>query len=118
MMPGSRIDIASSGIGMATKAGSPRHDQFSDAVRKALLSVRSVAYSTGPSGIYVQRLFDRLGIADQMKKKSKQTAPGERAAQYLANREAELGFQQGSELVHESGIDFLGPLPAEIQNFT
>ena len=53
-----------------------------------------------------------------MKDKSKQTAPGVRVAQYLANGEAELGFQQVSELVHEAGIDFLGPLPAEIQNVT
>jgi molybdate transport system substrate-binding protein len=53
-----------------------------------------------------------------MKDKSKQTAPGVRVAQYLANGETELGFQQVSELVHEGGIDFLGPLPAEIQNVT
>lgn len=119
VMPGSRIDIARSGVGIAIKAGSPRPDiSSSEAVKKALLSARAVAYSTGPSGVYVQRLFDRLGIADQMKDKSKQTAPGVRVAQYLANGEAELGFQQVSELVHEAGIDFLGPLPAEIQNVT
>jgi molybdate transport system substrate-binding protein len=119
MMPGSRVDIARSGVGMAVKAGSPRPDiSSSEAVKKALLSARAVAYSTGPSGVYVQRLLDRLGIADQMKDKSKQTAPGVRVAQYLANGEAELGFQQVSELVHEAGIDFLGPLPAEIQNVT
>jgi molybdate transport system substrate-binding protein len=119
MMPSSRVDIASSGVGMAVKAGSPRPDiSSSEAVKKALLSARAVAYSTGPSGVYVQRLFDRLGIADQMKDKSKQTASGVRVAQYLANGEAELGFQQVSELVHEAGIDFLGPLPAEIQNVT
>ena len=119
VMPGSRVDIARSGVGMAVKAGSPRPDvSSSEAVRKTLLSARAVAYSTGPSGVYIQRLFDRLGIADQMKDKSKQTAPGVRVAQYLANGEAELGFQQVSELVHEAGIDFLGPLPAEIQNVT
>ena len=119
MMPGSRVDIARSGVGIAVKAGSSRPDiSSSDAVRKALLSARTVAYSTGPSGVYVQRLFDRLGIADQMKDKSRQTPPGVRVARFLANGEAELGFQQVSELVHEAGIDFLGPLPAEIQNVT
>ncbi|WOH60160.1 molybdate ABC transporter substrate-binding protein [Bradyrhizobium sp. BWC-3-1] len=119
MMPGSRVDIASSGIGLAVKAGSRRPDISSgEAVKKALLSAGAVAYSTGPSGVYVQRLFDHLGIGDQMKDKSKQTAPGVRVAQYLVNGEAELGFQQVSELVHEAGIDFLGPLPAEIQNVT
>jgi molybdate transport system substrate-binding protein len=104
---------------MAVKAGSPRPDVSSgEAVKKALLSAGAVAYSTGASGVYVQRLFDRLGIADQMKDKSKQTSPGVRVAQYLASGEADLGFQQVSELVHETGIDFLGPLPADIQNVT
>ena len=71
---------------MAVKAGSPRPDISSgEAVKKALLSAGAVAYSTGASGVYVQRLFDRLGIADQMKDKSKQTSPGVRVAQYLAS---------------------------------
>ena len=119
IVPGSRVDIARSGVGVAVKAGSPRPDiSSSEAIKKALLSASAVAYSTGPSGVYIQRLFDRLGIADQMKEKSKQTAPGMRVAQHLASGEAELGFQQVSELVHEVGIDFLGPLPAEIQNVT
>jgi molybdate transport system substrate-binding protein len=104
---------------MAVKAGSPRPDISSgEAVKKALLSAGAVAYSTGASGVYVQRLFDRLGIPDQMKDKSKQTSPGVRVAQYLASGEADLGFQQVSELVHETGIDFPGPLPADIQNVT
>lgn len=119
ILPGSRLDIARSGVGMAVKAGAPSPDiSSSEAVKKALLSARTVAYSTGPSGVYVQRLFDRLGVADQMKDKSKQTPPGVRVAQYLASGEADLGFQQVSELVHETGVDFLGPLPAEIQNVT
>jgi len=87
---------------MAVKAGSPRPDVSSgEAVKKALLSAG-----------------DRLGIANQMKDKSKQTSPGVRVAQYLASGEADLGFQQVSELVHETGIDFPGPLPADIQNVT
>lgn len=119
LAPGSRVDIASTGVGMAVKAGAPKPDIGSgEAVRKALLSAGVVAYSTGASGVYVQKLFDRLGIADQMKPKSKQTAPGMRVAQYLASGEADLGLQQVSELVHETGIDFLGPLPADIQNVT
>jgi len=86
MMPASRVDIASSGVGIAVKAGSPRPDISSgEAVKKALLSATAVAYSTGASGVYVERLFDRLGIADQMKDKSKQTSPGVRVAQYLAS---------------------------------
>jgi molybdate transport system substrate-binding protein len=119
LAPGSRVDIARSGVGVAVKAGASRPDiGSSEAVRKALLSAKAVAFSTGPSGAYVQRLFDRMGIAAEMKDKSKQTPPGVRVAEYLASGEAELGFQQVSEFIHETGIDFLGPLPADIQNIT
>lgn len=116
---GSRVDLVNSGVGMAVKAGAPKPDISSgEAVKKALLAAKMVAYSTGPSGVYVQHLFDKLGIAEQMKAKSKQTVPGVRVGQYIAKGEADLGFQQISELVHETGIDFLGPLPADIQNVT
>jgi len=119
MVPGSRVDIAKSGIGVAVKAGAPKPDiGSSEAVKKALLAAKTVAYSSGASGVYVLRLFERLGIAAEIKAKAKQTTPGVRVAQYLASGEADLGFQQMSELVHETGIDFLGPLPAEIQNVT
>lgn len=119
MVTGSRVDLAKSGVGMAVKAGAPRPDISSgQAVKEALLAAKRVAYSTGSSGVYVQRLFDKLGIADQMKDKSKQTVSPRRVADYLAKGEADLGFQQVSELVHEAGIDFLGSLPADIQNIT
>jgi len=119
MMPGSRIDIARSGVGVAVKAGAPRPDiGSSEAVKKALLSTRAVAFSTGPSGAHVQRVFERLGIAGEMRERSRQTPPGVRVAEYLASGEADLGFQQISEFIHETGIDFLGPLPADIQNIT
>lgn len=119
MVTGSRIDIATSGVGMAVKAGAPKPDISSgEAVKKALLAAKMVAYSTGPSGVYVQRLFEKLGIAEQMKDKSKQTVSPRRVADYVAKGEADLGFQQVSELVHEAGIDFLGPLPVDIQNIT
>ena len=117
--PASRVDIARSGVGVAVKAGAPKPDiSSSEAVKKALLSAKTVAFSTGPSGVYVQRLFERLGIAGEMKEKSRQTPSGVRVAEYLAGGVADLGFQQVSEFVHESGIDFLGPLPADIQNIT
>lgn len=119
IVPGSRVDIAATGVGAAVKAGAPKPDiSSSEAVTKALLSARMVAYSTGASGVYMQRLFERLNIADQMKTRSKQPAPGTRVAQLIASGEADLGFQQVSELIHEPGIDFLGPLPADIQNVT
>jgi molybdate transport system substrate-binding protein len=119
MAPGSRVDIAGSGVGVAVKAGAPKPDiGSSEAVKKTLLAARAVAYSSGASGVYVLRLFERLGIAAEMKAKSKQAPTGVRVAQYLASGEADLGFQQVSELVHETGIDFLGPLPTDIQNIT
>ena len=119
MAPGSRVDIAKSGVGIAVKAGAPRPDiSSSEAVKKAMLSARAVGYSAGASGVYVQRLFERLGVAAEMKDKSKQAPAGVRVAQLLASGEADLGFQQISELVHETGIDYIGPLPADIQNVT
>jgi len=119
MAPGSRADIAKSGVGIAVKTGAPRPDiASSEAVKKAMLSAKTVAFSTGPSGSHVQRLFERLGIAGEMREKSRQTPPGVRVAEYLARGEADLGFQQISEFIHEAGIDFLGPLPADIQYIT
>lgn len=119
MVTGSRVDLVNTGVGMAVKAGAPKPDiSSSQAVKTALLNAKMVAYSTGPSGVYVQRLFDKLGVADQMKDKSKRTVSPRRVADYLAKDEADLGFQQVSELVHEAGIDFLGSLPADIQNIT
>jgi molybdate transport system substrate-binding protein len=119
MVAGSRVDLARSGVGVAVKAGAAKPDISSgEAVKKAMLAAKSVAYSTGPSGVYVQALIAKLGIADEVNPKAKQTAPGTRVGQYLARGEAELGFQQISELIHEAGIDYLGPLPPDIQHYT
>ncbi len=119
MKPGSRVDLARSGVGVAVRAGAPKPDISSgEAVKRALLAARSVVYSTGPSGVYVATLFAKLGIVEEMKAKAKQTAPGVRVGQALAKGEGELGFQQVSELIHEAGVDFLGPLPPDVQHFT
>ncbi len=92
----SRVDLVRSGVGVAVKAGAPKPDIGSAAaVKSALLAAKSVAYSTGPSGVYVQALFGKLGIADQMKAKSKQTVSGTRVGEYLARGDAELGFPAG-----------------------
>lgn len=116
---GSRIDLGKSGVGVAVKAGAPKPDIGSaEAVKRALLNAKSVAYSPGPSGVYVRSLFDKLGVTGEVLPKAKQTAPGARVGQLVAQGEAELGFQQISELVHESGIQYLGPLPADIQYYT
>jgi molybdate transport system substrate-binding protein len=116
---GSRADVARTGVGVAIRAGLPKPDVSSaDALKNAVLNARSVAYSTGPSGFYIVELFKRMGIAEQIKDKVKQPASGTQIAEMLARGDADLGFQQVSELVHAKGIDYLGPLPAEIQNYT
>lgn len=113
-----RFPLARSGIGVAVRAGAPRPDIASaDALKRAVLSARSVVYSTGPSGIYLANLFERMGIAPQIRDKVRQVQ-GEPAGAVVARGEAELGFQQMSELLPVSGIDIIGPLPPEIQETT
>lgn len=116
---GSRADLASSGVGVAVRSGAATPDIGSvDAVKAALLAARSVGYSTGPSGNYVLGLFDRLGIADAIKPKLRLAPTGGFVGSLIASGEAELGFQQISELAHFPGIDLVGPLPAAIQKTT
>ena len=118
IVPGSRADLAKSGIGVAVRQGAPKPDIGSaDALKRALLAAQSVAYSTGPSGVYLAGLFQRMGIADALKPKIKQVK-GEPVGAVVARGEAEIGFQQVSELLPLAGIDFLGPLPPEIQEIT
>jgi molybdate transport system substrate-binding protein len=117
--PGSRVDLARSGVGVAVRAGAPKPDIHStEALKNTLLAARSIGYSSGPSGVYLAGLFRRLGIADQLKSKLKQTATGVFVGSLIANGEVEIGFQQVSELAHFPGIDYVGPLPADIQNVT
>jgi len=117
--PGSRVDLAKSGVGVGVKAGAPKPDISStEAVKKALLAARSIGYSTGPSGNYVIGLFQRMGIADEIKGKLKQTPTGVFVGSLIASGEAEIGFQQVSELSHFAGVDYVGPLPADIQQYT
>ena len=116
---GSRVDFAQSGTGMAVKKGAPKPDIGSvDAFKKALLATKSIGYSTGPSGIYMLSVFEKLGIADQMKGKLKQTPSGVFVGTLIATGETEIGFQQISELVHFDGIDYVGPLPGDLQRMT
>jgi molybdate transport system substrate-binding protein len=119
LVAGSRADVAKSGVGVAVRAGLPKPDISSgEAVKKAVLEAKSVAYSSGPSGFYVADLFKRMGIADQIKDKVKQTPSGVQVGEVLARGDADLGFQQVSELLHVKGIHYLGPLPADIQHIT
>ena len=87
-------------------------------LKKTLLAAKSIGYSTGPSGVYVVGLFQRMGIADEIKGKLKQTPTGVFVGSIIASGEAEIGFQQVSELSHFAGVDYVGPLPADVQQFT
>jgi molybdate transport system substrate-binding protein len=119
VVDGSRVDLARSNIGLAVHAGAPKPDISSvDALKRALLEAKSVAYSDSASGVYISTvLFQRLGIADQMMGKSKMI-PGEPVGAVVARGEAEVGFQQISELLPVRGIDYVGPLPPQIQKVT
>ena len=113
---GSRVDIVRSGVAIAVRAGAPRPDTGSEAaVKAAVLAARSVGYSTGPSGVALARLFERWGIADQVRAKLVTPPPGTPVGALIASGEVELGFQQLSELMHLPGIDVIGPLPPEIE---
>ena len=119
LVAGSRADFAKSGVGVAVRAGLPKPDISSaEAVKKAVLEAKSVAYSSGPSGLYIAELFNRMGIAEQVKHKLKLPPSNVLVGDVLARGEADLGFQQASDLLHVKGIVYVGPLPHEIQNIT
>jgi molybdate transport system substrate-binding protein len=115
---GSRVDLAGSGVGVAVRAGAPRPDLSSaETLTRALLAARSIAYSSSASGIYVKALLERLGVAAAAGDRIRQVE-GEPVGRVVARGEAEIGFQQISELLPVAGIDYVGPLPAEIQEIT
>jgi len=112
----SRVPLARSMIGIAVRKGAPRPDiRTVAALRQTLLEAKSIAYSASASGTYVStELFKRLGIADQVKDKAKRIE-SERVGAVVARGDAEIGFQQVSELLPIAGIDFVGTLPADVQ---
>jgi molybdate transport system substrate-binding protein len=119
VIPDSRVDIVKSGIGVAVKAGAPKPDISSaDTLKRALLAAKSVAYSDSASGVYVSsEMFKKLGIENDMKDKAKMI-PATPVGEIVAHGDAEIGFQQISELNPVKGIDIVGPLPADLQKIT
>jgi molybdate transport system substrate-binding protein len=118
-----KVKLARSLIGMVVRAGAARPDIGSvEALRNTLLAARSIAYSDSGSGTYLSTaLFPKLGIADQIAAKSRRVPgppSGEPVAAVVARGEAEIGFQQVSELIHVPGITLVGTIPAEVQPMT
>jgi molybdate transport system substrate-binding protein len=115
----SRVDLVKSPIGIAVKSGAPKPDISSaDTLKRALLAAKSIAYSDSASGVYVStEMFGKLGIADEMKDKARKI-PATPVAEIVAHGDAEIGFQQISELLPVAGVDIVGPLPPELQKIT
>src|SRR5436190_22296293 len=92
VVAGSRVDLAKSGVGVAVRKGAPKPDISTvAALKKTLLAAKSIGYSTGPSGVYVVTMFQKLGIAAEVMPKLKQTPTGVFVGSIVANGEAELG---------------------------
>ena len=125
IVAGTRTDIARSAIGVAVRPGTPRPDISSvEAFKRALLGAKSIGMSNpnggGASGIHLWSVFERLGIADQLKPKTT-FGPGGPAGLiglYLLRNEVEIGLQQMPELMAVPGIDIVGPVPGEFQKLT
>jgi len=112
----SRVDMPRAEVGAAVRAGARKPDIGSvEAFRNALRAAKSVVYSSGPSGVYLARLFHRLGMAEELKSRAVQAPPGTLVGERVARGEFELCFQQVPELAQVAGLDYVGPLPAEIQ---
>ena len=116
---GSEVDLVRSRIGMAVKAGAPKPDISSvEALKRTLLNARSIAYSDSASGVYLStELFQRLGVDAEVKPKSRMI-PATPVGLIVAKGEAEIGFQQMSELMGIDGIEVVGPLPEGVQKLT
>jgi molybdate transport system substrate-binding protein len=125
MAPGSRADIARSGVGIAVRAGAPKPDiSTPEAVKRALIAAKSIAASSptggGASGAHFAAVLTRLGITDQVKSKIKYAAggPGGLVGTLVAKGEAEIGVQQIPELIAAPGAELVGPLPGDLQSLT
>ena len=113
----SRTPLARSSIGIAVRAGAPKPDIASlDGLRRTFLAAQCIAYSASVSGQYLTtELYQRLGIAEQCLPKSRFVGGGERTGAIVARGEADIAFQQMSELLPVPGIAHITPLPPEVQ---
>jgi molybdate transport system substrate-binding protein len=119
VIAGSRVDLVTSPMAAAVRTGTVHPSiESEEAVRQAVLSAQHIGYSTGPSGDHLRRLFERWGIGAAVKDRLVQARPGIPVASLVAGGEADLGFQQLSELLNVEGVEVVGLLPASIQGTT
>jgi len=120
---GSDAILASSGMAVVVKKGAPKPDiSTPDAFKQTLLNAKSIAYSDpaagGASGVHFAKVIDRLGIADQVKAKTKHPPPSGNSANLVVAGEAQLAIQQEPEVMSVAGVDMVGPLPGDLNNIT
>jgi molybdate transport system substrate-binding protein len=123
IVPGSQAELASSGVGIAVKAGAPKPDiSTPEALKKTLLAAKSISYSDpeagGASGIYFAKLIERMGIADAVNAKKIFPPPAGFCAEFLLTGHAELAIQQRPELMHVKGVEIIGGLPGDLDVVT
>jgi molybdate transport system substrate-binding protein len=116
---GARSDLVRSPVAIAVRKGATRPDVSTEtALKAAVLAARRISYSTGPSGVHLQKLFERWGIAAEVAPRIVQAPPGVPVGSLVARGDVDLGFQQLSELMHLDGVDVIGGLPGDTQFIT
>jgi molybdate transport system substrate-binding protein len=119
LIAGSRVDLVKSGIAIAIRANSLRPEVGTeDEVKSAVLAAATLSYSTGPSGVYLEKMFERWGILEAIRNRIVVPPPGVAVGSLVASGTAELGFQQLSELANVPNVEVVGPLPPAIQSMT
>ena len=117
VVAGTRVDFAKAGVGVAVKAGAPKPDiGTTEAFKRAMLNAKSIGYSQGGSGLIAAKVMEKLGIAAQLKERTK-FINGIPVAEAVAKGEVELGLQQINVILPVPGSDYIGPLPPELQDY-